>query len=300
MTTARTRLTRWIVPLVLVVAAIGLVTFSVRTQDAASSLQSQAADRSVMVQEVARRATQPVRDLIGWFGDLQSARQERDQLAAENAVLRASLATAVANQQDSEELRGLLNYVRSPAFPAIASYTPRGAQVVARSPALSSSTVIVDAGSLAGVQVGDPVLAGVAQVADVGGAALIGRIDRVTSLTATVALLSNANVAVGAAVAGRRGADGILQPSAADPSVLVLGFVRGSSVVRPGDRVITSGFLDPSGRLGSAYPRGLAIGVVSEARQSDANAYKSVLVVPWVDLGSFANVLILTSPGGGS
>ncbi len=300
MTTARTRLTRWIVPLLLVVAAIGLVTFSVRTQDAASSLQSQAADRSVMVQEVARRATQPVRDLIGWFADLRSAQQERDQLAAENAVLRASLATAEANQQDSEELRGLLNYVRSPAFPAIANYTPRGAQVVARSPALSSSTVIVDAGSLAGVQVGDPVLAGVAQVADVGGAALIGRIDRVTSLTATVALLSNANVAVGAAVAGRRGADGILQPSAADPSVLVLGFVRGSSVVRPGDRVITSGFLDPSGRLGSAYPRGLAIGVVSEARQSDANAYKSVLVVPWVDLGSFANVLILTSPGGGS
>ncbi len=300
MITARTRLTRWIVPLVLVVAAIGLVTFSVRTQDAASSLQSQAADRSVMVQEVARRTTQPVRDLIGWFGDLRSAQQERDQLAAENAVLRASLATAEANQQDSEELRGLLNYVRSPAFPAIANYTPRVAQVVARSPALSSSTVIVDAGSLAGVQVGDPVLAGVAQVADVGGAALIGRIDRVTSLTATVALLSNANVAVGAAVAGRRGADGILQPSAADPSVLVLGFVRGSSVVRPGDRVITSGFLDPSGRLGSAYPRGLAIGVVSEARQSDANAYKSVLVVPWVDLGSFANVLILTSPGGGS
>jgi len=249
---------------------------------------------------VARRTTQPVRDLIGWFGDLRSAQQERDQLAAENAVLRASLATAGANQQDSEELRGLLNYVRSPAFPTISSYTPRGAQVVARSPALSSSTVIVDAGLLAGVQVGDPVLAGVAQVADVGGAALIGRIDRVTSQTATVALLSNANVAVGAAVAGRRGADGILQPSAADPSVLVLGFVRGSSVVRPGDRVITSGFLDPSGRLGSAYPRGLAIGVVSEARQSDANAYKSVLVVPWVDLGSFANVLILTSPGGGS
>ena len=27
---------------------------------------------------------------------------------------------------------------------------------------------------------------------------------------------------------------------------------------------------------------------------------KSVLVVPWVDLGSFANVVILTGVGGGS
>ena len=57
------------------------------------------------------------------------------------------------------------------------------------------------------------------------------------------------------------------------------------------------GFLDPTGRLASAYPRGLPIGVVSEARQSDANTYKNVLVVPWVDLGSFANVVILTGGG---
>ena len=110
-------------------------------------------------------------------------------------------------------------------------------------------------------------------------------------------ILAPRDLAVGATVAGRRGADGILQPSAADPSVLVLGFVRGSSIVRPGDRVVTSGFLDPTGRLASAYPRGLPIGVVSEARQSDANTYKSVLVVPWVDLGSFANVVILTGGG---
>jgi rod shape-determining protein MreC len=162
---------------------------------------------------------------------------------------------------------------------------------------LTSSTVIVDAGEDAGVQVGDPVLAGVAASADIGGAALIGKVSRITAGTATVALLSNADVAVGATVAGRRGADGILQPSAADPSVLVLGFVRGSSVVQPGDRVVTSGFLDPTGRLASAYPRGLPIGVVSEARQSDSNTYKNVLVVPWVDLGSFANVVILTGGG---
>ena len=65
-----------------------------------------------------------------------------------------------------------------------------------------------------------------------------------------------------------------------------------------GDRVITSGFIDPDGGLRSAYPRGLPIGVVSEARQSDSDTYKSVLVVPWVELGSFANVVILTTGEG--
>ena len=294
--TARTRLIRRLVPAVLIAAALLLVTFSIRAQADVVTAQGRAADTTSAIQQVAQRATQPVRDLIGWFGDIRSAQMERDNLAAENATLRAQLSRAEVNQQDADELRGLLNYIKSPAFPETNAYVPRAARVVARSPSLTSSSV-VDAGENAGVQVGDPVLAGVAASADIGGAALIGKVSRITAGTATVALLSNADVAVGATVAGRRGADGILQPSAADPSVLVLGFVRGSSVVQPADRVVTSGFLDPTGRLASAYPRGLPIGVVSEARQSDSNTYKNVLVVPWVDLGSFANVVILTGGG---
>ena len=293
----RTRILRRAVPIALLAAALVLVTFSIRAQADVTSAGATASDSTSAVQEIATRATQPVRDLIAWFGDVRSARDERDSLADENARLRSELAVAEVNQQDAEELRGLLNYVKSPAFPATKAYTPRAARVVARSPSLTSSTVVIDAGTTAGVRIGDPVLAGVASSAGIGGAALIGRIGRVTAGTATVDLLSNTGVAVGATVAGRRGADGILQPSAADPSVLVLGFVRGSSIVQPGDRVVTSGFLDPTGRLASAYPRGLPIGVVSEARQSDANTYKNVLVVPWVDLGSFANVVVLTGGG---
>ena len=298
MPSARTRILRRAIPIALIATALVLVTFSIRAQADVASAGATASDATSQVQIVAARVTQPVRDLVAWFGDVRSARDERDRLAAENADLRAELARVQIGQQDAEELRGLLNYVKSPAFPATKAYTPRAARVVARSPSLTSSTVVVDAGADAGLQVGDPVLAGVASSAEIGGAALIGRISRVTPGTATVALLSNADVAVGATVAGRRGADGILQPSAADPSVLVLGFVRGSSIVQPGDRVVTSGFLDPTGRLASAYPRGLPIGVVSEARQSDANTYKNVLVVPWVDLGSFANVVVLTREGG--
>ena len=297
MPSARTRIARRAIPIVLMAIALLLVTFSIRAQADVVRASGTASDATSTVQEVVTRVTQPVRDLVAWVGDIRSARDERDRLAAENAALRAQLAKAEVGQQDADELRGLLNYIKSPAFPETKAYTARAARVVARSPSLTSSTVVVDAGETAGVQVGDPVLAGVASSADIGGAALIGKIARVTPGTATVALLSNADVAVGATVAGRRGADGILQPSAADPSVLVLGFVRGSSVVIPGDRVVTSGFLDPTGRLASAYPRGLPIGVVSEARQTDANTYKSVLVVPWVDLGSFANVVILTGGG---
>lgn len=294
MPSTRTRTARRIVPVALILVAVALVTLSVRAGGRVDDGAARAADAQVAVQEAARRATQPVRDAIGWFGELRTARADSERLAAENAILRADLARLQAQDQDVEELRGLVGYVQSPDFPRIEDYAPRAARVVARSPSLTSSTVVVDAGEAAGVRVGDPVLAGVADAAGVGGAALVGRVETVTDGTATVALLSNASVAVGAAVAGRRGADGILQPSAADPNVLVLGFVRRASVVRTGDRVVTSGFIDPASGLASAYPRGLPIGVVSEARQSDTDTYKNVLVVPWVELGSFANVVVLT------
>ncbi len=297
MPTARTSIARRLIPLALVLTALALVTLSIRSQSEIDPARKSAVDQTVQMQEVARRATQPIRDLIHWFGDVQTARQQRDALTAENASLRADLAKAQANEQDADELRALVGYVRSPEFPQIGDYTPRAARVVARSPSLTSSTVVIDAGEAAGVKIGDPVMAGVSERIDIGGASLVGRVERVTQLTSVVAVLSNASIAVGSTVAGRRGADGILQPSAADPSVLVLGFVRRSSVVKPGDRVITSGFLDPGGRLGSAYPRGLPIGVVSEARQSDADTYKNVLVVPWIELDSFANVIILTRGG---
>lgn len=156
MPTARTRLARRIIPFVLVVLAIVLVTFSMRAQAQVESAQSQSSDRSVAVQEFAQRATQPVRDLIGWFGDVRTARQERDLLAQENAVLRSDLAKAEVNQQDGEELRGLLGYVRSPAFPQIKNYQPRAARVVARSPSLTSSSVVVDAATLSASRSGIP------------------------------------------------------------------------------------------------------------------------------------------------
>lgn len=294
----RHRLLRRIIPIGLVLAAVVLITLSVRAEAAIGPAQSTWADRTLPLYDVARRATQPARDLIAWFGDVQTARVERDRLLAENAVLREQVAGQALQAQDSEELRGLLGYVRSEAFPALGDYEPRAARVVARSPSAAGQSVVIDAGLAAGVEIGDPVLAGVGDSATIGGAALVGRIATVGDQTATVALLSAPDSAVGALVAGRRGADGILQPSAADNAVLVMGFVRRSAVVRAGDRVVTSGFVDPQGELQSAFPRGIPIGVVSEARQSDADTYKNVLVVPWVDLASFANVLVLVRSAG--
>ena len=157
--------------------------------------------------------------------------------------------------------------MRSDAFPALGSYTPRSALVIVRSPALFSQKVLLDQGTGAGIQVGDPVVSGVA-TKDYQGAALVGRVTAVSHDTADVTLISDPAMAVSASVAGQQGADGVLQPNAGDASTQVLDFVGKQYTVQPGNLVVTSGFSDSKLGLASFFPRGIMIGVVSTVSQS--------------------------------
>jgi rod shape-determining protein MreC len=245
---------------------------------------------------VVQRLAQPFRDAGGWAEDVQRARKERDRLEQENARLRKQLADVQTDGQLSAELQAELGYVRSDAFPALGSYTPRSALVIVRSPALFSQKVLLDQGTGAGIQVGDPVVSGVA-TKDYQGAALVGRVTAVSHDTADVTLISDPAMAVSASVAGQQGADGVLQPNAGDASTQVLDFVGKQYTVQPGNLVVTSGFSDSKLGLASFFPRGIMIGVVSTVSQSDTETYKSIQVTPWVDLRSFRTALVLTQGG---
>ncbi len=246
--------------------------------------------------EVVQRVAQPFRDAGGWAEDVQSARRERDRLRQENARLRKQVADTQTEGQLAAELQAELGYVRSPAFPELGSYTPRSALVIVRSPALFSQKVLLDQGTGAGIQVGDPVVSGVA-TKDYTGAALVGRVTAVSHDTSDVTLISDPAMAVSASVAGQQGADGVLQPNAGDASTQVLDFVGKQYTVQPGNLVVTSGFSDSQLGLASFFPRGIMIGVVSTVSQSDTETYKSIQVTPWVDLRSFRTALVLTQGG---
>jgi rod shape-determining protein MreC len=245
---------------------------------------------------VVQRVAQPFRDAGGWAEDVQAARRERDRLREENARLRKQVADTQTDGQLAAELQAELGYVRSDAFPDLGSYTPRSALVIVRSPALFSQKVLLDQGTGAGIQVGDPVVSGVA-TKDYTGAALVGRVTAVSHDTADVTLISDPAMAVSASVAGQQGADGVLQPNAGDASTQVLDFVGKQYTVQPGNLVVTSGFSDSQLGLASFFPRGIMIGVVSTVSQSDTETYKSIQVTPWVDLRSFRTALVLTQGG---
>jgi rod shape-determining protein MreC len=298
----RRRLLRHLALGILLVASLGLLTGYYREGDEGPLHRAQlaAADIASPAEGVLRRASQPLRDLAGWVGDVNEARDERDRLAAENAELREELASRTLDEEDAQELRALLGYVRSNTFRELDDYQARAARVRARSPELYSAKVLIDVGTSAGVSVGDPVLGPVSGVEAAGleGAALAGRVTAVAAGTAEVTLISDPSMAVGAKIVKRRGADGILQPSAADRSTQVMEQVRKSTLVRPRDLVVTSGFADESGELRSYYPRGIPIGAVTYVNQPDNALWKDIRVTPWVDLEAFTSVLVLIRGGG--
>ena len=279
----------------LLALSFGLVTVYFREGDNGGLHASQRwlGDAFAPASEVVQRVAQPFRDAGGWAEDVQQARRDRARLKEENARLRKQLADIQTDGQLSAELQAELGYVKSAAFPQLGSYKPRSALVIVRSPALFSQKVELDQGAGAGIQVGDPVVSGVA-TKDYTGAALVGRVTAVSHDTADVTLISDPSMAVSASVAGQQGADGVLQPNAGDASTQVLDFVGKQYTVQPGNMVVTSGFKDAQLGLQSFFPRGIMIGVVSTVSQSDTENYKSIQVTPWVDLRSFRTALVLT------
>jgi rod shape-determining protein MreC len=300
----RRRLFRHLVLGFLLVASLALLTTYYREGERGPlhRLQLQAADVVSPAEGVLRRGSQPFRDFAGWVGDVNDARDERDHLAEENARLRADLAQRTLSEEDAQELRALLGYVRSDAFKDLGDYTVRAGRVRARSSELYSAKVLIDVGSSAGVAVGDPVLGGVSgvKVPGLDGAALVGRVTAVAPGTSEVTLISDPSMAVGAKIVKRRGADGVLQPSAADRSTQVMENVRKATLVRTSDLVVTSGFSDETGELRSYYPRGIPIGAVTYVNQPDNALFKDIRVTPWVDLDAFTSVLVLTSGAAGT
>ena len=280
---------------VLLVISLSLVTAYFREGDGGSLHRAQRWLGATLAPAdgVAQRIAQPFRDASGWFDDVQHARSDRARLERENARLRQELADAKTDRQLAAELAAELRYVRSSQFPARNDYVPHAARVIVRSPSLYARKVLLDQGSDQGIAVGDPVVSGVVS-GTYTGAALVGRVTAVSPSTAETTLIADPQMAVSASVAGQPGADGILQPNAADPSTQVLDFVRLPYTVAPGDLVVTSGFVDRSLDLRSYFPAQIPIGVVTYVSQNDTDPYKTIQVAPWVDLNAFRTAVVLT------
>jgi rod shape-determining protein MreC len=265
----------------LVIAALVLLStqFSESEEGPLHSMQRAVASAFAPLEEGATRALKPARDLISWVDETFQARGENEDLRSELQELRTQLAAAHSAVGENEQLRKLLDLNRQGM---LAGYEPVTARVIARSPTVWYSTVNIDKGSSAGVEVNDPVVTG---------DGLAGRITDVTHSTAVVTLITDDRSAVSARLLPD-GPEGVAEPEVGDPSDLLLDFIDRSQLIERGQMLVTAGW--SNGAISSAFPPGIPIGKVSETAVGEQQAYQRVHVTPYADIRGLDFVQVAT------
>lgn len=261
--------------------ALVLVTVSFRSGEdgALGGVQSGAATALRPFAVAVERVAQPFRDAYAWVDSLFGARSEAERLREENQELRQRVIQNEFALQENEYLRGLIEFLDGPRFPA--DFRSVAAEVVGRPAGAFTQAVVIAAGSRDGIRVNDPV---------VNADGLVGLVTRVTPRTARVQLLTDQSTAVSAVDLPTR-APGIVRHARGTRETLVLDRVRKRDVVRVGDEIVTAGWR--AGALSSLYPKGIPIGEVTSVGQTDTDLYQQVQVHPYVNFGGLDAVLVL-------
>lgn len=169
----------------------------------------------------------------GWVG----VTEENERLRRERDDLLLWRAAAKHLEAENAGLRRLLNYVPDPE----ASY--RSARIIANSSGVFAQSVMVNAGTLAGVAKGQIVL---------DGAGVVGRIVGVSGRAGRVLLLTDLNSRVPVFVGPERHRAVLAGDNSETPKLI---HVVPGETIKVGDDVVTSG-------IAGGFPPGLPVGIV--------------------------------------
>jgi rod shape-determining protein MreC len=233
------------------------------------------------IEDGANAVFRPVRSAFGSIGNALDAGSQTDKLRKQLAHARAQL---IAYQAEARAYRELSALGRLDTRLGVAAYHPVSAVVVLQSPSLWNSTVIIDQGTPAGVQVDDPVI---------DGEGLVGKVAQSWADGAEVMLINDHEFGATARLNGG-GAFGTVQPKVGDPDGLVLQYLPQNTAVNPGEYVVTAGTVSNQGE--SLYPPGIPIGRVTSGNAR--SQYASVNVQPLVNLHNLSTVQVLTTVHG--
>jgi rod shape-determining protein MreC len=227
-------------------------------------------------------ALRPFVAIPEWFRSHDALRRDLAELEAENARLRSEAATTGYDRNRLEEFDGLTAAAESLGYALVP------ARVVGLGPSQSfSQTVTIDAGSRAGIQPDMTVL---------NNDGLVGRVLRVTSTTATVLLVVDADSVVGGRV-GESMEVGFLHGRGVlgDDGRLDLELVDDSEVPRKHDTVVTWG-----SEGGAPYVSGVPVGRVTTVYSSLRETSQRAVIEPFVDFGSLDLVGVVVPSGSAS
>lgn len=206
--------------------------------------------------------------------DLVGALQE------ENARLEDQLVGYEELQQENEQLKTQLGLEEEEPENEL-----RAASVIGRDPNDVFYGFSIDAGTLSGVSVGDPV------ITDQG---LVGVVTQAYATSSKVTCLLSEDVHV-AAWSPKRQESGVIESdvTSASTGVLRLNYLSGDTQIQEGDIIATSG-------EGGAFPQGLKIGTVARVEKSENDISRYAEIQPFEDLTKVQEVYVVVDfPGKG-
>jgi rod shape-determining protein MreC len=272
---------RRLVLLVLVAAALALLTVSFRSPTSGALHDVQSAGATVLrpFQVAAQRVARPFRDAYGYFSGLADAKSENKRLRQELRDARALAYTNLADARLAEELKKLLQFEAGRTYPK--DYRAVNTTVISYPTSAFAEQVTIAAGSSSGIRVNTPVA-----TAD----GLIGRVTNVSAHTALVTLLTDPDSNVPARDVSR-GVAGIIRHG--QGNTLILDRVSKEKKIEKGDIIVTQGTVDR--RYPDIYPYGIPIGRVLSVGINDTASYLTVQVAPLARFDSLDAVAALIS-----
>lgn len=175
--------------------------------------------------------------------------EQNDNLSRTNQALTVYLQQYQEIWRENDRLRQMVGWQKQKRW------SLRLAHVITRDPANWWRTLQIDAGTLDGVRPNQAVVCS---------EGLIGRVQSASERRSQVVLLGDPELRVAAVVENSR-ESGIIQTTSSSPqenNMVDLDFLPGTSSVRPGEIVITSGD-------GGVFPKGITIGKIVDTRSKD-------------------------------
>lgn len=198
--------------------------------------------------------------------------------AQENARLKQALAATQAKLNQHKELtlanrrlRKLLAFKITDASEIVA------AEVIGKDPSPWFKTIVINKGSVDGIEQGYPVV-----MAE----GIVGQVIETSKKYAKVLLLIDQNSAVDAMIQRSR-ARGVIKGGTEDQCVFEYLLRKHEVIV--GDVIITSG-------LDGVFPKGLSIGTVLTVDRPHAGIFQHVSVAPFVDFEKLEEVVVMLPP----
>lgn len=250
--------TRYVL-LVLVLAAITLVTLDARTGGSGFLGSVRSGARSVMdpVEQAAHNALQPVGNFLSGAVHYGSLRQENQQLRNQLASIQSAQAQSQAAQAQAQQVLAQAHLDFAANIPTVP------AQVIDQGSANFESGFEINRGTSSGLAVGYPVVTA-------GG--LIGTVSAASASNATVTLLTDSTFNVGVAIPHST-AVGVVS-GYGQGSPLRVGDIPAGTVVPKGEVLSTSGL------QGEKFPPGIPVGRVTSASTSTGALQETVTLAP--------------------